>query len=501
MTNDRLFKQKAPKIMRQLMEEFDLTDVQAAGILGNIGHECTGFHELHERGQPENKGGYGWAQWTGPRRVAFFAWCKKHDLEWQTDDANYGFLKNELESSERRAISAVSKTSNLEEAVKTFERKFERAGVPHYESRNRWARIALSTFHGDTSAHTVAVPGGTAPLPQPKPGRAVISGPTPVTAKGELFEVDVQQSPLRLRSEPKVDNNNANVKTRLPDGHIVQAVTGKDVDGFLEVETDLLGAHFHGYVSAQYLKPAPAAVTKVPPTIPSPTPPTSGIVAVYMPRKAGTITKRTDKAGAHSLNEPGQPERQGSTPDDLRNDLTAIINWLAVDNPKHLRYQPNSISTFCNIYAHDYCHLAGVYLPRVWWSQAAIMDLARGKSVQPLYGKTIDELRANDLFRWLRDFGPDFDWRQTSTLTKLQTGVNQGGIGLIVARRVLDGKSGHIVAVVPETNAKKAKRNSAGDVTAPLQGQAGARNFRYGTGKQDWWKGAQFAESAFWLHA
>ena len=55
--------------------------------------------------------------------------------------------------------------------------------------------------------------------------------------------------------------------------------------------------------------------------------------------------------------------------------------------------------------------------------------------------------------------------------------------------------------MVPETNDKKAKRNSAGDVTAPLQSQAGATNFRYGTGKPDWWKAAQFAESAFWLHA
>ena len=60
-------------------------------------------------------------------------------------------------------------------------------------------------------------------------------------------------------------------------------------------------------------------------------------------------------------------------------------------------------------------------------------------------------MRANDLFRWLRDFGPRFGWRQTGTITKLQQEVNQGAIGLIVARRKEDGKSGHIVAVVPET--------------------------------------------------
>ncbi len=121
--------------------------------------------------------------------------------------------------------------------------------------------------------------------------------------------------------------------------------------------------------------------------------------------------------------------------------------------------------------------------------------------MQPLIGKTIDEQRANDLFRWLRDFGPRFGWRQTGTLTKLQQHANQGGIGIIVARRKEDGRSGHIVAVVPETDDHRAKRNSAGEVIQPLQSQAGVRNFRYGGLASEWWRSAQFAESAFWLHS
>jgi hypothetical protein len=121
--------------------------------------------------------------------------------------------------------------------------------------------------------------------------------------------------------------------------------------------------------------------------------------------------------------------------------------------------------------------------------------------VEPLLGKNIDEQRANDLFRWLRDFGLRFGWRQTGTLTKLQTEVNQGAIGLIVARRVIDGKSGHIVAVVPETGEHQARRNAAGEVIAPLQSQAGATNFRHGTSTLGWWRNAKFAELAFWLHA
>src|SRR5262249_1974662 len=233
----------------------------------------------------------------------------------------------------------------------------------------------------------------------------------------------------------------------------------------------------------------------------APTPPASGIVEVFMPRPAGLVTKRTAIAGAHSLNEPNMPKRAGDTPEELRTSLNEIIDYLASDKPAHKRYQPRDGLTFCNIYAPDYCFLAGVYLPRVWWTPGAIEKLSQGQTVEPLIESTIAEMRANDLFRWLRDFGPRFGWRQTGTLTKLQQEANQGAIGLIVARRKQDGKSGHIVAVVPETEDDRATRDSAGEVTKPLQSQAGAQNFRRGTGQLNWFKGDQFAESAFWLHA
>ena len=195
------------------------------------------------------------------------------------------------------------------------------------------------------------------------------------------------------------------------------------------------------------------------------------------------------------------PAGQGTTPGELRVELAAIVDWLAVDRASHKRYQPRSGLTFCNIYAHDFCHLAGIYLPRVWWNARAIADLLQGRPVEPLYGRTIDEIRANDLFRWLRDFGLDFGWRRSSSLDELQIEVNQGAVGVIVARRREDGRSGHIVMVVPETNEHRAQRDNSGKVVAPLQSQAGATNFRYGRGGRDWWKGSQFAESAFWLHA
>jgi len=350
-------------------------------------------------------------------------------------------------------------------------------------------------------SQTVALPGEAAPLAAAPAGTAILPPASQPRATGPFFKVDTRTTTLRLRSAPKLSKpSSANVLASLPDGHLVRAVGASPLNGFLEVETSLAGALLRGYAWARFLVPNPGAV-EIPVVSPSPRPPPEGIPAVTMPRKPGLVIKRTALANAHSLNEPGQPGRAGTSADELRRELGAIVDWLAVDRATHKRYQPRAGLTFCNIYSHDYCHLAGAYLPRVWWTPRALVSLAQGRSVDALIGDTIAELRANDLFRWLRDFGPSFGWRQTGTLDKLQTAANQGALGLIVARRNEDGRSGHIVAVVPETEGERARRNASGEVIAPLQSQAGRSNFRYGTSKLGWWKSAEFAESAFWLHA
>ena len=327
---------------------------------------------------------------------------------------------------------------------------------------------------------------------------AMMSTPTPIAAIGPVYEVETLQSPLRLRSEPRVDA--ANVLANLPDGHLVRAVTGQPVKKFLEVETSLDGAFFRGFCSQDFLKLREDG-PMIPVEVPAPVAPQAGVIAVYMPRKDGTITRRIDNAGAHSLNENGQPGRSGASAEELRASLAAIIDWLAPDKKTFKRYQPRDSITFCNIYAHDYCMLAGVYLPRVWWTAKAIAMLSGGGSVEPRYGETIVEMRANDLFRWLREFGLEFGWRQTGTLTKLQMEVNQGAVGLIIAQRKQNSAPGHVAMVVPETPDHQARRSPEGEVIAPLQSQAGSTNFSYGTGSANWWKGEQFAEFAFWIHA
>ncbi|HEY7186087.1 MAG TPA: hypothetical protein VH436_06035 [Vicinamibacterales bacterium] len=351
-------------------------------------------------------------------------------------------------------------------------------------------------------SQTVSIPAAPSALPAPPPGVAPIARPTPIVSTGRVLEVDVRDTPLRLRSEPRIDraNPSSNVIARLPDGHRVRLVSGVLGDRFVEVETSLNGAHLEGFAASEFLVPVEGD-GNIPVVVPAAALPTSGVVAVFAPRRQGTMTTRRAPATALSLNESDQPGRNGTTPEALREEISEIIDYLDVEKAAHVRYQPADGRTFCNIYAHDFCTLAGVYLPRVWWTGDAIERLARGESVEPRLGATIDEQRANDLFRWLRSFGPRFGWRQTGTLTKLQTEANIGAVGLIVARRVEDGRPGHITVVIPESSDFSAKRDSSGEVIAPLQSQAGATNFERGTGSLNWWKKETFADSAFWIHA
>ena len=147
MAADTLFRQKAPKIMGDLTADFSFQTVEdSAAIVGNLGHESGGFRFLQEKKPmiPGTRGGWGWAQWTGPRRVKFESYVARNSLDPAGDKANYGFLFVELTTTEAAAIPAVKKAPTLYDKVVAFEIKFERAGVKHYPSRLAWAKIALA---------------------------------------------------------------------------------------------------------------------------------------------------------------------------------------------------------------------------------------------------------------------------------------------------------------------------------------------------------------------
>lgn len=167
-----LFEDKAPGIMRQLMADFPITVQDAAAILGNLGHECNGFKTLQEISPtaPGSRGGYGWPQWTGPRRRAYEAYCARNKLNPAADASNYAFLFVELKGSEKKAIPATVAASGLNAKVVAFEKSFLRAGIKHYPSRQEYAQRALDAWNDQTpvSGIVVAMP-EEVPVSTPKP--------------------------------------------------------------------------------------------------------------------------------------------------------------------------------------------------------------------------------------------------------------------------------------------------------------------------------------------
>lgn len=144
------FRARAPWLMGLLLADFpELSVLDAAAIAGNGGHESNGFTTLQETKPvvPGSRGGWGWFQWTGPRRRAFEAYCQRNGKDLRSDQANYDWLFVELKGAEGiKAIPRTVRAKRLEDKVKAFELAFLRAGVKHYASRTAWARIALDAW-------------------------------------------------------------------------------------------------------------------------------------------------------------------------------------------------------------------------------------------------------------------------------------------------------------------------------------------------------------------
>lgn len=141
------FDNLAGRMVADLMRDLDLTAEQAAGIVGNGGAE-SGLLAINEKNPTVagSRGGYGYFQWTGPRRRAFEAWAKEQGLALDSYEANYGFLVHELKTCEKDALRRLRLTKTAKAAAETFEAAYERAGVKAWSTRARFAERALALY-------------------------------------------------------------------------------------------------------------------------------------------------------------------------------------------------------------------------------------------------------------------------------------------------------------------------------------------------------------------
>jgi hypothetical protein len=293
---------------------------------------------------------------------------------------------------------------------------------------------------------------------------------------------------LYLRKEPvKADNNKITV---MPLDTVVEAI-GDDISAeWRRVKTVLGDELISGFCSIKYLvetdDPLPVIQAK------NPLPEAHLITSK-------TVT-RNGKDWAYPLAEPGFSRiKLNNLPlvEDKIEAIYTVLDFLNVE--KSARYAPNSKSTYCNIYAYDVTYCLNKYVPRVWWYQRSLDSIAGGENVKPAYGKTVYELNANAITDWFEDYGAVFKWKRIWNLEDLQSEVNTGKIGIIVAQRINLNSPGHIVAVIPENADHKANRSASGEIIAPLQSQAGATNRKIFSGSRWWDNPGKFGKFGFWV--
>jgi len=169
-----IFTDKCKIYVPRLMKDLQITRVQACGIMGNIGTETGGFKHLQEI-KPVvagSRGGYGWMQWTGPRRKKYEAWAKANNLDPAQDETNYRFLVHETLTDEYNSLVGLRKTTTIKASTETFMLLNLRPGVQHLDNRIQWGQRAMDA----TEAVAIVVEDKKKEETQDKTGAALATG-------------------------------------------------------------------------------------------------------------------------------------------------------------------------------------------------------------------------------------------------------------------------------------------------------------------------------------
>lgn len=157
-----VFTDKCKVYIPRLMKDLNITKAQASGIFGNLGVETGGFTALQEKSPiiKGSKGGYGWMQWTGPRRRTYEAWCKAHNYNPALDETNYQYLVYETLHDEYKSLVQLRKTTTVEAATETFMKQNLRPGVPHLDKRIEYAKKAFAAAQDQSKSDAATTGAG-----------------------------------------------------------------------------------------------------------------------------------------------------------------------------------------------------------------------------------------------------------------------------------------------------------------------------------------------------
>ncbi len=112
---------RAAALRDSIAKDLGLTRAQAAGVVSNLWAE-SGLVAQNEKHPlvPGSRGGFGWGQWTGPRRREFEAYAAAHHLDVHSDAANYGFLVEEVKRKYGAVLRRVQSATSARDAARAF---------------------------------------------------------------------------------------------------------------------------------------------------------------------------------------------------------------------------------------------------------------------------------------------------------------------------------------------------------------------------------------------
>lgn len=297
----------------------------------------------------------------------------------------------------------------------------------------------------------------------------------------------VATSSLNLRDFPSA-NDNSTILTQIPFRHTVKLIEKTTSDWW---KVRLLNTEKEGFVFSKDIEHVDETTLNI-----------SEIeVPNFEPGYKGSLDNKEETY--KPLGNPAIPFRDLTGVASKLTSIRKIIDALNVE--KSFRYQKDESDTYCNIYTFDYCFFAKVYVPRLRWTDKAIGELEKGNEVPLVFEDTVRPFYSNYIYDWFLQSSNAFGWERILDIDELQNKVNEnGGVGIICAKRFILNKSGHVVVVVPETETGKAFRLD-GKVIYPLQSQAGMNNYNYFSEiRADWWDSKDpekgYSSAIFYYH-
>jgi hypothetical protein len=172
------YEDRAVWLISKLLPDFpQWGPLDAYAVAGNLGGESV-IQMIQEGGQTPPHGGFGLAQWTGPRRTQFTSYCARTGRSPTAMRSGYDFLFTELKGAYAKVVSQVAVAPDLAAKVLAFEQHYEMAGVPRIGDRLLYAHRAQKAWE----SHAPAVPTPTPSVPTPPaPTQPPVIIPPPAT--------------------------------------------------------------------------------------------------------------------------------------------------------------------------------------------------------------------------------------------------------------------------------------------------------------------------------